>query len=241
MNNFDVIYGFHPILEFIKARKRKLLKLYTTRPEPNNWSSLKKLVPAHVPIEYAPRTILTRIAGTDEHQGLVACVSPFGYRSLFFKPESAPLVLMLDGIQDPRNLGALLRSAYCVGIFGVIITTKHSSPLTATAYKASAGLAEHAQIWRASSAAQAITELKKAGYSLYVGGFGGTSLEESHFKFPACIIIGAEGAGASAHILKAAHIVSLTQQRPDISYNASVAGGILMYSIAHQLKQEKLA
>ena len=87
------------------------------------------------------RDVLNRLAQTTDHQSVVAWANPFNIRKKFFEPAKSPFLLLLDSIQDPRNLGAILRSAYCTGVDGVIICGKNSAPLNATALKSSAGLA----------------------------------------------------------------------------------------------------
>src|SRR5205807_66520 len=110
-------------------------------------------------------------------------------------------ILMLDGIQDTRNLGAIIRTAYCAGAQGLIITQKKSAPLTGAAYKASAGLAEYLDIYEAASAQAAVLELKKAGYTIYLATLGGTNALEVEYKLPACLVIGNEAIGITPAIL----------------------------------------
>jgi 23S rRNA (guanosine2251-2'-O)-methyltransferase len=143
-------------------------------------------------------------------------------------------LVMLDGIQDPRNLGAILRSAYCTGVDGVIITRKGGSPLTATALKSSVGLAERMEIYEASSAIQAVQELKKAGYNLYMAAFHGENAAVYSFTMPLCLVIGSEGEGISREIIGQGVQVTIPQRVPGISYNASVAAGILLFLISNK-------
>jgi 23S rRNA (guanosine2251-2'-O)-methyltransferase len=169
------------------------------------------------------------MAESTDHQGVVAWVHPFGFRKKMFEPEKYPFLIMLDSIQDPRNLGAIIRSAYCAGATGIIMTKKNSAPLNAAAFKASAGLAERIEIYESSSAASAAQELKQAGYNLYLATFDGENALTCTFKQPCCIVIGAEGFGISKEILKSGTHVTLPQKTKDISYNASVAAGILLF------------
>ena len=138
----ELLFGIHPIIELLKAKKRKLIMLYTTRPEPKAWPQIAHLLPQKpvVPIQYVSRDILHKIAGTTDHQGVVAYAQPFVIRKKFFDPAKQPLLIMLDGIQDVHNLGAILRSTYCTGFDGVIICQRQAAPITAAVLKASAGL-----------------------------------------------------------------------------------------------------
>lgn len=231
----ELLFGIHPIVELLKAKKRKIITLYTTRPEPKGWQQITDILPAyHIPVQYVARDVLTRMVSSMDHQGVVAWVNPFGYRKAFFDPAKSPFLVMLDGIQDPRNLGAILRSCYCTNVSGVIIVKKAGVLLNATAFKSSAGLAEHVEILVASSAEEAVLSLKKAGYNLYMATFDGKPATSVEFQMPLCVVIGGEGFGISKSIIKSGTAVTLPQQRADISYNASVAASILTFLIATQ-------
>jgi len=131
-------------------------------------------------------------------------------------------------------LGAIVRSAYCTGVQGVIITTKHSSPLNAVGLKASAGLAEHLEIYQVPTASVGVQELKKAGYALYVAALAQQAVAAVavDYRLPLCVVIGSEGKGVSLDVIKQGTLVTLPQKTADISYNASVAAGILLFLIA---------
>ena len=230
----DLIFGIHPIVELLKAKKRSIQALYTTKPFPKQWDEIEPLLNKKIAVNYITRDSLTRMAGTTDHQSVVAFASPMPRRKKFFSPDKEKFLVMLDGIQDPRNLGAILRSAYCTGAQGVIITQKKSAPLNAVALKSSAGLAEHLEIYEAPSAQAAVLELKKAGYALYLAALGGKSAVEVTYSMPLCVVIGNEGTGITPAILNEGTRVMLPQRLPDISYNASVAAGILLFMIAEK-------
>lgn len=229
----ELVYGIHPLVELLKAKRRKLVTIYTTKPEPKAWATILPLIPPYTKILYASREALTNMAQTGDHQGVVGWAAPFQFRKKAFEPAKSPFLLMLDGIQDARNLGAILRSAYCTGVQGVVITAKNSAPLQAVALKASAGLAEHLDIMVAPSAKAAVQELHKAGYRLYLATLEkGESAAAVTYQEPLCLVIGSEGAGISPEILKDGIRVTLPQRSSDISYNASVAAGILLFMVA---------
>lgn len=230
----EVVYGLHPIIELLKAKKRKLITLYTTKPEPKGFKSIEQLLPDHVSVAHVQRETLAKIAGTTEHQSVVALAAPFVYRKKFFDPKQHKALLMLDGIQDVRNLGAMLRSAYCTGVTGVIITQKNSAPLTAPAIKASAGLAEHLDVYLAPSAQAAVLQLKQAGYNLYITSFKGENALSVTYKDPLCVVIGSEGTGVTPAIMQEGTQVTIPQHVTDISYNASVAAGIMLFVISQR-------
>lgn len=233
----EIVFGIHPIIELLKAKRRKIYTIYTTKPEPKAWPKIQKLLQSYVQIEYVSKDKLNKFADSTDHQGVVAVASPFIIRKKFFNAGKDKFLVMLDSIQDPRNLGAILRSAYCTGVDGVIVTEKKSTFLTATAIKASAGLAEHLEIYFAPNARSAVDELKSAGYSIFISTLENSkSALDVDFQLPMCIIIGNEGEGVSHNILKSGQNVKLPQIIPDISYNASVAAGILLFLISTKNK-----
>lgn len=233
----EVIFGIHPIIELLRAKKRKVVELYTTKPAPKQWHAIQALLPNYpIEIKHISRDALSKIAGSTEHQGVVALVQPFVLQSKPFDAQKYPTIIVLDGIQDPRNLGAIIRSASCTNTSGVLITQKNSAPLNAIALKASAGLAEHISIRLVPSAEIAASELKEAGYHVYCGLFGGADLRTITFKKPSAVVIGGEGAGISQPLKKMGTAITLPQRATDISYNASVAAAILLFAIATQHK-----
>jgi 23S rRNA (guanosine2251-2'-O)-methyltransferase len=236
--SFDVLFGIHPIIELLRAKKRKVIALYTTQPTPKQWHAIQALLPSYpVEIKHITRDALTRLAGSTEHQGVVAYAQPFVLHGKPFDAQKYPSLIVLDGIQDPRNLGAIIRSASCTNTSGVLMTAKNSAPLNAIVLKASAGLAEHIPIRIVPSAEIAAQELKEAGYTIYCGLFGGTDVRTVEFKKPYVLVIGSEGVGISAPLKRVGVAVTLPQRVEEISYNASVAAGILLFIAATQSKQ----
>lgn len=228
-----LVFGAHPIAELLRAKKRRLLVVYMTRPEPKAWSHMSKLLPAKpsVPIQYVARDVLTRIAGTPDHQGLVAYAQPLVIRKKIFDPKTHPLLVMLDGLHDVHNVGAILRSAYCAGFDGAVLIKRAAAGLTAAALKASAGLAERLDIYEAPTALVAAQELKDAGYTIYATTFDGQNAACCGYTKPLCVILGNEATGVSADAARLGKHITLPQKTADISYNASVAGGILLFLI----------
>lgn len=228
----DIVFGIHPIIELLTAKKRPVFQIATTQPAPKAWSQIQRLLPPRAEVSYVTKAALDRLAGTDDHQGVVALVRPLQMRASCFDPKKHPFIVLLDSIQDTRNLGGILRSAYCTGVNGVIIPEKRSAQLSGATYKASAGLAEHLDIYQPSSAHQAVLELKKAGYNIYMAALGGKNALEVDYQQPVCLVIGNEATGISSEILKLGEKITLPQRTPNISYNASVAAGIMLFMIA---------
>ena len=234
----ELIFGIHPIVECLKAKRRKVISLYTTKQKPKAFDQIERLMPKYpVSIQYVSRDVLHKMAGTTDHQGVIAWVRSFPFRKKPFDPEKQKFLVLLDGIQDPRNVGAIIRSAYCAGADGVVLCKKGGAPLTGVAMKSSAGLAEHMEILIASSVHAAAQELKNGGYHLYMAVFDGKPAPEVDYQEPVCLVIGNEAVGVTKSILKLGTSVTLPQRSSEISYNASVAAGILLFHVGVQKKR----
>lgn len=234
----DFVYGVHGVLEVLQAKRRKVGMVYTTKHEIKAWSKIEKLLPAHIQVQTVSREVLDNMAGTTEHQGIVMYVSSFPFEKSMFDPKQHPFILVLDGVQDVRNLGAIIRSSYCAGVDGIVLCFKNSAPVTPAAIKSSAGLIEHARIFVAPSMGFAMQELKSKGYNIYVATLGaGQNAATLQFVSPAALVIGNEESGVSQEVLRAGTRVLLPQKRADISYNASVAAGILMFLMGTQFQK----
>jgi len=234
----DMVYGIHSVLELLGAKRRKVTMVYTTKTPIKAWNKIEKLLPSYVPVQYVDRNVLDNIAGCSEHQGIILAVQQFPFETKMFDPKKFPFLIVLDGVQDVRNLGAIIRSAYCTGVDGIVLCAKNSAPLTPAAIKASAGLAEHARIHIASSMPIAIKDLHQAGYHIYLATLGqGENATSIDYQMPAALVIGNEEVGISKEILSSGTRVLLPQRRADISYNASVAAGILLFLMGVSFKK----
>ena len=227
----DIVFGIHPLIELLTAKKRRVATIYTTQTAPKAWNQIERLITKDTIVKRVSKEYLDKLTDSDDHQNVVALVKPLQMRSSCFDPKKHPFIVLLDSIQDTRNMGGILRSAYCTGAHGAIIPEKNSAPLSGATYKASAGLAEHLDIYRPGSTHQAVLELKKAGYHIYMAALGGKNALEIDYQLPLCLVIGNESTGISQEILKMGEKVTLPQRTPSISYNASVAAGILLFTI----------
>ena len=174
------------------------------------------------------------MADSTDHQGVIAWVREFPYRKKPFDPKKQKFIVMLDGIHDPRNVGAIIRSAYCAGADGVILCKKGGAPLSATAVKASAGLSEHIEVAVSPSPQAAVQQLSDAGYSLYLAVVDGEPAQSVAYQEPLCLVVGNEAIGVSKGIIRYGTPITIPQRSADISYNASVAAGILLFQIGVQ-------
>lgn len=229
---YEIVYGIHSVTEVLAAKKRRVYQIYTTSPMPKALVPLKKTFPLRAPVTIVKRDVLDRMAGTTDHQGVVITVAAMEIRRLLFDPKKEPFIVLVDGVQDTRNLGAIVRSAHCTGVNGIVVPHRECCPLNASTHKASAGLIEHMPIYQPTTAYAAAAEIKKQGYHVYMAALGGKRVTDVEFKFPACIVIGNEAQGISPKLLSLGEKIMLPQRTPDISYNASVAAGIMLFWVA---------
>jgi len=232
----EIVYGVHPVIELLTQKRRKVIDLFMVNPEPKSWMEIRDMLPKYpIRIHKMPKEALSQRLGTTDHQGIGACAQPFPFRKKFFEPKKQPFLLLLDGVQDVRNFGAIVRSAYCTGVDGIIICTRSGAPLTGAALKASAGLAERMEIYQSTSIGNALQALKEAGYNLYVAALSKkANVFTQDYKKPLCLVIGSERSGVSTATLKAGTVITLPQKTKDVSYNASVATGILLSIISQK-------
>ena len=181
------------------------------------------------------------MTGGATHQGVAAVCAAADYAevenilSLAQERGEPPFLVILDGIEDPHNLGAIVRSAECAGAHGVIIKKRHGAGLTFTAYKAAAGALEYIPVARVTNIADTIEDLKKKNIWVYGADMDGVDYRECDFSGAAALVIGSEGKGISRLVReKCDQIVSLPLKGKINSLNASVAAGILMYKIAEK-------
>ncbi|MBU4269699.1 RNA methyltransferase [Candidatus Dependentiae bacterium] len=234
-NQMDMIYGAHSIIELLKSRKRKLFSIYTTKQLPKSYKRVEQYLPKSVPnIQYVDRLVLDRMAGTTDHMGIVALVAPFQYMTDLKKIAGKNFVLLLDGVKDVRNLGAILRSASCIGVDAVILCQKNGALITAATHKASAGLVEYLDVFLAPSIEYAVSQIDSLGFNFFMAVLdNGKDATTISYKKPICLVIGSEETGISKSVQDKGTLITIPQRSPEISYNASVAAGILMFLLKH--------
>lgn len=240
--NSEMIYGRNGVLEALKAGTPINRILYSGDPKGSMSAIMAKAKEAQVLVSEVSKNKLTEITGTQNHQGVAAYIAPKAYASIedilqiATDKKEAPFVIVLDEIQDPHNLGAIIRSADAVGAHGVIIPKRRSVQLTGTVSKASAGAVEHVPVARVTNIPATLKELKDAGLWVY-----GTDLEgETPFygtdlKGPVALVIGSEGFGMGRLTKEQCDfILSIPMVGQVSSLNASVAAGVVMYEIFRQ-------
>lgn len=192
-------------------------------------------------IKYVAKERLDQMSETGRHQGVIASAAAYAYAEVdeilqrAREKGEAPFVLLLDGIEDPHNLGAIIRTANLAGAHGVIIPKNRAVGLTATVAKASAGALNYTPVAKVTNLGQTIEELKKEGLWFVCADMDGTPMYELDLKGPIGLVVGAEGNGVSRLVKERCDMCAQIPMRGDIdSLNASVAAGVLAYEIVRQ-------
>lgn len=192
-------------------------------------------------ISYVTKERLDQLSATGHHQGVIAKTAEIKYASLedvFLRAEKLnekPFIILLDNVEDPHNLGAIVRTANVAGAHGVIIPERRSATLTAAALRASAGAALHTPVVRVTNLSDTILALKERGMWFVAADMDGAPMYELDLTGPVGLVIGNEGAGVSPRVKKSCDLCASIPVRGEISsLNASVAAGVLAYEIVRQ-------
>lgn len=235
----NLLTGRNPIREALKSG-RDIEKLLVAKGDLSGTAQqiVAMAHEAHVPVQMVERVRLDELARN--HQGMIAFASAYQYAdvddmlALAQEKGEDPFLVILDGVTDPHNLGAVIRTAAAVGAHGVIVPERRAVGLTPAAVKASAGGIEHIKVARVTNLTNEIKKLKSRGIWLYGADAEGESYRKVDFSGPCALVIGSEGDGISRLVLEQCdHVVSIPMKNPAMeSLNASVAAGILMYAAA---------
>lgn len=192
-------------------------------------------------INFVSKERLDEMSATGRHQGVIAYAAAFGYASVEDILEKArkkgepPFIVLLDEIEDPHNLGAIIRTANLAGAHGVIIPKRRAAGLTAVAIRASAGAISHTLVAKVTNLGNTITELKKEGLWFVCADMHGELMYNLSLDGPVGLVIGNEGSGVSRLVREKCDMVAAIPMKGDIdSLNASVAAGVLAYEIVRQ-------
>jgi 23S rRNA (guanosine2251-2'-O)-methyltransferase len=224
----EIIYGIRPVVEALNSGRRKVFEVLDAVGN----MEVAKAAGAHgVELKRISRQRVDELARGGVHQGVVARAEPYPYSGLeeiLASPE--PLVLLLDGLTDPRNLGAVLRTADGVGASGVVVPKDRAAGVTAAAVKASAGASEHVRVARETNLKRAIDTMKAAGLWVYAAEAGGTSYTDLDLAGPLGLVFGSEGRGVRRLVREACDgAVSIPMLGAVGSLNVSVAAAVLLY------------
>lgn len=239
----EILYGIHAVNEALAAARRKMIEIFV---EPGRVAArveaLLAAAAAHgVPVKRLPAGQLASLAGTTAHQGVAARVSAFAFQELddvcAAAPGKAPgLLLALDSLQDPHNLGAVLRTALCAGVEAVLVPKDRSAPPTPTVSRISAGALEHTGLVCVTNLVRSLEQLKARG--LWVIGLDRDAPQgifTADLTLPLVLVIGGESSGMRPLVKRTCdRLVSIPQQGPLDSLNASAAAAVALYEIRRQ-------
>ena len=227
----DVIYGRNAVHEALRAGRRRVQGVWATAGAAReDW-----LREAGVPVDVVGVDEIARRTGTDAHQGVCAAVDPYPYvapADLLAAP--APLIVALDEVQDPQNLGAICRTAECIGATGVVILERRAAQVTAAVAKASAGAVEHLAIARVRNLTDFLHEARHAGAWSYgaAAGEGAIPYTEPDYSGAVVLVLGSEGRGLRPRVAGACDaLVALPMKGRLESLNVSAAAAALLYGI----------
>lgn len=237
----DLILGRNAVLEALKSG-RQIDKINIQKTDGSYSGPVKQIIAKakekKIPVYYSDKAFMDK---TPHHQGVIAVASDFEYCQVSDMLELArqrgekPLLVILDGIEDPHNLGAIMRTAECAGAHGIIIPKRHSVSVNETVLKTSAGAAEYMLCARVTNISRTIDELKEAGLWIYACDMGDTMVYEQDLTGPVAVVVGSEGFGISRLVKEKCDFVCSIPMSGNInSLNASNAAAIFIYEAVRQ-------
>jgi len=233
-----IIYGINPVLEALRAGRVKELRV-GDRADDRLKQLLALAAERGVRVRRVPADALERESRRGVHQGVVAEVdtaADYSVDEIVRGASGAPLVVVLDGIEDPHNLGAILRTADAAGVDGVVIQSRRSAARDGVAAKASAGALAHVKIAEVVNIARAVEELKEAGvWTVGLAGEATESYDAIDYALPTALVLGAEGTGLRRLVRERCDRLASIPMRGHISsLNVSVAAGIVLFEAVRQ-------
>ncbi|MEW6378799.1 MAG: 23S rRNA (guanosine(2251)-2'-O)-methyltransferase RlmB [bacterium] len=245
-----LIYGRNSVLEALLAGNRKITGLVVSETAGSRKiEEIKKLASRQgIAVQYRTRREMDELCGSGQHQGVAVFIEQMRESDLddildhAARKREAPFLLVLDRVEDPRNLGSLIRTGEAAGLHGVIISKHESCGLTPAVAKAASGALEYVPVVQVSNLAMTCEKLKKMGVWLFgAKAQEGRSWSQADFTLPLALLLGSEGKGLK-NILekKCDFFVSLPMRGHISSLNVSVAGAILMYEVVRQRNWQKL-
>jgi 23S rRNA (guanosine2251-2'-O)-methyltransferase len=226
-----VLSGIHPVAEALRAGTpldRILVAQGAGGPRLQEIIDLARM--GHVPLRFEPRAALERLAGSPAHQGVVALGAARKYADLDSVVESE-LLVVLDGVEDPHNLGAIVRTAHAAGAGAVIIPERRAASVTDVVAKAAAGALEHLPVVRVTNVNRALEDLKERGFWIYGLDERGTQAhDQTHYAPRSVLVLGGEGKGLHEQVRKHCDVILRIPMAGKISsLNVSVAAGVVMF------------
>jgi len=232
-----ILAGIHPVAEALRAGRpleRVLVAKGAGGPRLQEIIDLARQ--GSIPLRFEPRPALDRLSGTAAHQGVVALGAAQKYRSLADVASGGRLLVFLDGVEDPHNLGAVIRTAHAAGADAVVIPERRAAGLTDVVAKAAASALEHLPVVRVGNLNRALDEIKDSGYSVYgVDEKGTVDYDRVNYGSPTALVLGGEGKGLHEMVRKRCDaILRIPMSGKISSLNVSVAAGIVLFDWKRQ-------
>ncbi len=237
----EAIYGINPVKEALRREDEGFSKIIVAAGR--NMSALQEIIAAaekkKIPVEFHPKNYLNEITGFSNHQGIVALRRPFIYSELDVlinnrrQPFQHDFIITLDSVMDPQNLGAIIRTAHCLGANGIVIPVDRAAPVTPAVIKASAGSAQQIPVARVVNLSQTIDFFKEAGFWIYgAEARTGEYVEKLDFNCNVVLVMGGEARGMRPLVRKKCdYLISIPIAGDFDSLNVAVAAGIIQYEI----------
>ena len=246
-DNLDIIYGIHPVMEALRSKKRNVTQLYVSDSKAGH-RAVEEIIRlakrANVRIDRIENSVLNRLTHNANHQAILAKVQPIQLMKLSTAIYDADgkkdeLWLAVDEMTDPQNLGAIIRSAACLGFSTIILPNRRTVGITPAVYKVACGAIENIKIVEVANLSSALNDLKEEGFWIYGADMAGKPIHQVEYNSPAVLVIGSEGFGIREKTAENCdEIISIEQtQIGNVdSLNASAAASILMYDMMRKVK-----
>jgi 23S rRNA (guanosine2251-2'-O)-methyltransferase len=232
LNQMCVTVGIHPVREALRAR-RPLDKVLIAKgaASPRIQEIIELCRTNSVPVRFETRELLDRASKGVAHQGVVALGAVRTYVELKDAIEGARLIVVLDGVEDPHNLGAIIRTAHAAGTNAVVVPERRAAPLTETVSRAAAGALEYLPVVRITNVSQTLEKLKEKGFWIYGLDECGTEIyDKVKYNMPTAIVLGGEGKGLHPGVQKHCDVLVRIPMAGEVSsLNVSVAAGVVLF------------
>jgi 23S rRNA (guanosine2251-2'-O)-methyltransferase len=240
----EIIFGIHAVSEALRSRPQSISHIAIARGRSD--AKLQKIIEAArtsgIALRFEPRQALDRLSSGSAHQGVIASITAKAYGDvsdiISQRRGKFAFILVLDGIEDPHNLGAIIRTADAAGADGIIIPERRAAGVTGTVAKASAGAVEYLPIARVTNISHALEELKSKNiWTVGLDERGSQAYDQLDYKMDCALVLGAEGKGLHEHVRKHCDfVVSIPMLGKVPSLNVSVAAAVVMYEVVRQRK-----
>ena len=243
------VYGVNPVLEALKAHPKDVMRVMLERGKEGRRSQgadrvAQAAAQAGIRVEDVPQGDLAHRSRSGVHQGVGAELSDFRYAELedvLARASGSALLLVLDGVTDPQNLGALIRSANAFGANGVVVPKDRAAGITPASFKAAAGALEHCPVARVTNLARSLEQLKEKGiWTVALAADGAKQLAEVDLTAPTALVLGSEGSGVRPLVRKTCdHLARIPIAGQVGSLNVAAAGAVALYEVARQRAARK--